>query len=283
MIIWIASYPKSGNTLVRAMLSSLLFSKDGNFNINDLQYMSNYPESYHFEGITNKLSRIDDIKKFWTISQDKINKNNKINFLKTHHLRCGINNYTFTNSKNTLATIYIVRDPRDVIVSFSKHYNISLEKAKEAMFDHQAMIQLEKGKNPNMDSDLAIRTLLGSWSDHYNSWTKNNKNLLFLKYENLIKNKKIELLKIIKFINNYIKINVNESKIENCINSTAFENMKKQEENGLFNENSFYDDGKKIKFFNSGKEGNWKNVLSKEILLGIEKKFEREMKELEYI
>ena len=59
--------------------------------------------------------------------------------------------------------------------------------------------------------------------------------------------------------------------------------MKKQEENGLFNENSFYDDGKKIKFFNSGKEGNWKNVLSKEILLSIEKKFEREMKELEYI
>jgi len=42
-------------------------------------------------------------------------------------------------------------------------------------------------------------------------------------------------------------------------------------------------DNKKIKFFNYGKEGNWKSVLSKELVLNIEKKFQKEMKELEYI
>ena len=59
--------------------------------------------------------------------------------------------------------------------------------------------------------------------------------------------------------------------------------MKKYEEKGLFAENSFDKNDKKIKFFNHGKEGNWKNVLSKELVLNIEEKFQKEMKELEYI
>ena len=279
MIIWVASYPKSGNTLVRAILTSLIYSQDGNFNINFLKKIEQYPLNHHFEGLLNKFNDINELSKFWTISQDKLNLDKKIKFLKTHHLRCGIGNYTFTNSKNTIGTIYIVRDPRDVITSFAQHYALSIEKAKYAMFNSKTDIFPEREKN----LDLALRTLIGSWSDHYNSWTKNNKNLLFIKYENLIKNKKSELLRIIKFINNFIKIPISEIKINNCINSTTFKSMKKYEEKGIFEETSFDKNDKKIKFFNYGKEGNWKNVLSKEIVLNIEKKFQKEMKELGYI
>ena len=279
MIIWLASYPKSGNTLLRSILASLIYSEDGNFNFNLLKKINQYPQNHHFKDLTNKFNNIDELSKFWTISQDKLNLDKKIKFLKTHHLRCGIGNYTFTNSKNTIGTIYIVRDPRDVIISFAKHHSLSIEEAKDIMFDPTAYVSPDREKN----SDLAIRTLLGSWSDHYNAWTKNNKNLLFIKYENLIKNKKTELSRIIKFVNNYIKIPISEAKINNCINSTTFESMKKYEEKGLFKENSIDKNGKKIKFFNSGKEGNWKNILSEELVLSIEKKFSNEMKELGYI
>ena len=279
MIIWVASYPKSGNTLVRSILTSLIYSEDGNFNFKLLKKIELYPQKKHFESLMNKLNNINELSKFWTISQDKLNLDKKIKFLKTHHLRCGIGNYTFTNSKNTIGTIYIVRDPRDVIISFAQHHSLSIEEAKHSMFRRDSYTFPEREKNP----DLAIRTLFGSWSDHYNSWTKNNKNLLFIKYENLITNKKSELLRIIKFVNNYIKIPISETKINNCINSTAFESMKKNEEKGLFEENSFDKNGKKIKFFNYGKEGNWKSVLSKELVLNIEKKFQKEMSELKYI
>ena len=279
MIIWLASYPKSGNTLVRSMLTSLIYSEDGNFNFNLLKKIDQYPRKKHFKGLTDKFNNLFELSKFWTISQDKLNLDKKIKFLKTHHLRCGIGNYTFTNSKNTIGTIYIVRDPRDVIISFAKHHCLSIEEAKYTMFDSTAYEFPEREKNP----DLALQTLIGSWSDHYNSWTKNNKNLLFIKYENLIKNKKTEFSRIIKFVNNYIKIPISETKINNCINSTAFESMKKNEEKGLFEENSFDKNGKKIKFFNYGKEGNWKSVLSKELVSSIEKKFQKEMKELGYI
>ena len=56
------------------------------------------------------------------------------------------------------------------------------------------------------------------------------------------------------------------------------------QEKGFFNENNIdTKSGNKIKFFNYGKKGNWKSVLSKELALKIEKKFQKEMKELEYI
>ena len=279
MIIWLASYPKSGNTLVRSMLASLIYSEDGNFNFNLLKKIGQYPQKKHFIGLTNKFDNLFELSKFWTISQDKLNLDKKIKLLKTHHLRCGMGNYTFTNSKNTIGTIYIVRDPRDVIISFAQHHALSIEEAKYTMFRSDAYTSPETEKNPA----LAIPTLIGTWSDHYNSWTKNNKNLLFIKYENLIKNKKFELSRIIKFVNNYIKIPISETKINNCINSTTFESMKQNEEKGLFEENTYDKNGKKIKFFNYGKEGNWKSVLSKEFELNIEKKFQKEMKELGYI
>ena len=149
MIIWLASYPKSGNTLVRSMLASLIYSEDGNFNFNLLKKISQYPQKKHFKGLTDKFDNPFELSKFWTISQDKLNFDKKIKFLKTHHLRCGIGNYTFTNSKNTIGTIYIVRDPRDVIISFAQHHSLSIEEAKYTMFRTDAYEFPEREKNPD--------------------------------------------------------------------------------------------------------------------------------------
>ena len=56
MIIWLASYPKSGNTLVRSMLTSLIYTEDGNFNFNLLKKIDQYPQKKHFEGLTDKFT-----------------------------------------------------------------------------------------------------------------------------------------------------------------------------------------------------------------------------------
>ena len=45
MIIWLASYPKSGNTLLRSMLSAYLFSQDGNFNFDLLDNIKQFPDN----------------------------------------------------------------------------------------------------------------------------------------------------------------------------------------------------------------------------------------------
>jgi len=274
MIIWLASYPKSGNTLVRSILASLIYSKDGNFNFNLLKKIDQYPQKKHFEGLTDKFGNLLELSKFWVLSQDKLNVDKKIKFLKTHHLRCGINNYTFTNKNNTAGVIYIVRDPRDVVISYAKHSSYSIEDCSIDMMTSDNCIFTNKN----------LISLLGSWSDHYNSWTKNNKNLLVIKYEDLLSNKKKETTKIINFINNFINISISNEKINNCLSSTTFENMQSMEEKGLFTENNIDEKiGKKIKFFNEGKKNQWENILESKIRMEMEKKFKNEMNELKYI
>ena len=97
MIIWIASYPKSGNTWVRAILSSLLYTEDGNFNIQHLKKIDQYPIRKYFEGFVNNYHDIKEVMRYWIVTQDKLNLDNKTKFLKTHHALCKVDNFYFTN------------------------------------------------------------------------------------------------------------------------------------------------------------------------------------------
>ena len=78
MIIWVASYPKSGNTLVRAMLASLIYSKDGNLDFNLLKKIDQYPQKKHFKGLTDKFDNLLELSKFWVFSQNKLNADKKL-------------------------------------------------------------------------------------------------------------------------------------------------------------------------------------------------------------
>ena len=82
MIIWLASYPKSGNTWVRSIISSLVYSKDGIFNFELLRKIQQFPNKDHFLNLTDKFQDIHELKKFWVLAQEKININDKVNFFK---------------------------------------------------------------------------------------------------------------------------------------------------------------------------------------------------------
>ena len=87
MIVWLASYPKSGNTLVRSMLSGLISSKlhgtDGSINLKKLSLIPQFPSYFQFkESVPEEdLTDIKKICKHWTKIQKKINSNKKINLL----------------------------------------------------------------------------------------------------------------------------------------------------------------------------------------------------------
>ncbi|MDC0167939.1 sulfotransferase domain-containing protein, partial [bacterium] len=81
MIIWIASYPKSGNTWVRSFLNSLFFSEDGNASLHIK--IGQYPLKSHFKKYINDFSNINEIGKYWEVSQNLINTDRKFKFLKT--------------------------------------------------------------------------------------------------------------------------------------------------------------------------------------------------------
>ena len=280
MIIWIASYPKSGNTWVRSIISSLIYSNDGNFDFDLLKKIQQFPNKKYFENFTNDFHNINEIKKYWIESQNFLNLDKEVKFFKTHHINCKIGEHAFTNKNNTLGTIYVVRDPRNLINSFTNHYSIDKNTAKNFITSRQSVT----GALEDMKRDNSIFTILGSWNDHLKSWTGMNQNLLLIKYEDLIKNPLNEINKIIKFLANLIDFSYNEEKINNIINSTSFEVMKKKETEKGFHESVMDNSGEnKVNFFNLGKENKWEKYLNSEDQEFIKEKLGLEMKELGYI
>ena len=118
MIFWIASYPKSGNTWLRALLSSYYYSDDGFFNQRLLDNINQFPEKTYFSDFNYDPKYIIDTSKFWIKAQEKINRDNKLKFLKTHNILGEINKFSFTDKKNSIGGLYIVRDLQETYPLF---------------------------------------------------------------------------------------------------------------------------------------------------------------------
>ena len=280
MIIWLASYPKSGNTWVRSIITSLLYSEDGNFDFSLIGKIDQFPEKKYFKNLIKDFKDFHEIFRNWIIAQDIINLDGKIKIFKTHQGKYTIKNNNFTNNDNTLAVIYIVRDPRTLVRSISNHYTFTIEEAFDFLIHPQLM---GDGKSFEEKKD-GIYNILGKWDEHYRSWTTNKNNLLLIKYEDLIKDTEVELKKIIKFLKKYLTFQVNENKIKNILKTTSFESLKNMEKLGKFKEQVINKkDGKKVNFFNLGPQNIWQENLEKEIVLKIEKNFYNTMKELKYL
>ena len=278
MIIWIASYPKSGNTWLRSIITSLLYTTDGIFDFKLIKKIKQFPTRNQFQEFTRNFNDINEISKFWLLAQDKINLTEEIKFFKTHNLNCAVNKNSFTNKSHTLGTIYVVRDPRNLVNSIKNHYNKGNdEEAKNFLISKKILSRVPK------DNEADIATLLGSWSDHYNFWTKRNSNLLLIKYEDLILDTKKELERIIIYLKKFMTVEINPEKIKNILNTTSFDHLKDLENKGLFNENVYDSKKNKIRFFNKGPSNDWTKVLDKKIQDDLEKIFYKEMKELGYI
>ena len=283
MIIWIASYPKSGNTWVRSLLSSYLYTEDGIFNFNLLKKILKFPSKKYLEFFTKDFSDIKKISEYWIAAQNRINlyNENESIFLKTHSSLCTLENNSFTNKANTQAVIYIVRDPRNVITSISNHYSFNIEESYNFMIDNNRMLVADKrgGKN------FGISEMLGSWSQHYKSW-QNIKfaPILNIKYENLINDTKNSLIAIINFLQRFIEVKIDNKKILKTVESCNFENLSKMEKKQGFDEAAYSEkSSKKVDFFHLGEKNNWQNLLDLEIEKKIRTAFDKEMKELKYI
>ena len=286
MIIWLASYPKSGNTWVRSFLSSLIYSNNGDVDFESMKKISQYPLRSHFKGISNNIDDIYSISENWINSQNIINSDKKIKFMKTHHVMCNFGKNSFTNFKNTFGVIQIVRDPRNVITSilnfFSKKNYLE---AKEFILDEKKIIgiNLALRKQENVTNNQII-TLISSWKTHYNSWKTFNKNYLLIKYENLISDPENEFGKIRLYLKKNLNLTFSDEKFFNSIKSNLFLNLKKLENKNGFFENEILKEDKKYKnFFNLGPNNDYKKFLDKKIAVEIEKVFKIEMKELGYI
>ena len=128
----------------------------------------------------------------------------------------------------------------------------------------------------------------GNWASNYKSWKsfKSVNKYMLIKYEDLISDKEINFLKILKFIHKLKKVEfvLDKDKFRNVLDTTDFNNMQKLEKEKEFDE-SMIDKktGKKVKFFYLGPKNDWKKLLDQDSQKKIEKAFKKEMIELGYL
>ena len=277
MIVWIASYPKSGNTWMRLFIKSYLNDSNKKFSLNnhsdDAIIVETFPNERKFDELKINYKDFNDIVKNWINLQSLINLNNKINYLKTHNAMCTINNHKFTNIENTLGGIHIVRDPRDILVSYSNYLNENIDETLKTMLsDHS----YEAGEFKNI---IYKKSLMGSWSSHYNSWKKyKSRDTIIIKYEDMLRNPESTFMRVLKYLEKLGELNVDKEKLSFAISETSFQNLQKQEKISGFKENL-----SNKPFFRQGLAGTWKKELRPDFQKKIENKFYNEMEELKYL
>ena len=278
MIVWIASYPKSGNTWVRSFLTAYYYCKDGVFDINNLIKIQDYPNKQFFKNEVKK----GEIHKHWEESQINIVNQKKIKFLKTHNSLISAFGKNFTEPKYTLGVIYIIRDPRNVITSVKNHNDFkTYEEALNMMQNDNAVISDYSYLNNHAKTNI-----INSWRINYQSWLRNNNyRRLLIKYEDILNNPYQTFRDIVIFINTICKFNDNfdEKKFNNSIETTSFKKLQELENQGKFTESVYsIHDNRKVKFFNQGPDNDWKKNLSHELILKMNDYYKDDLKKFNY-
>ncbi len=275
-IVWLASYPKSGNTWCRVFLSNYLNKTNEKIDINNLKIGAIFSSRQIIEDYTGfdtseyTANECDELRNYafnkWSESFEEIA------FLKSHDA------YTLLDSGEnmfpvgaTKAAIYFIRNPLDVTISFANHMACSIEKAIARICDKKFCIAASTKKY-----NQQVRQKLLSWNLHLKSWTEQKDfPVLIIRYEDMLINPHKEFKKILKFLD----IKIENKKFNISIQNSCFEKMKESEK-----ENGFKEKPSVCKnFFNIGKSGYYKEVLSESQIQKIIKEQKYSMKKFNYL
>jgi len=279
-IIWITSYPKSGNTWMRYLIANYFFNKEKKENFNISEKILYFPIPSYLEKLASRdqlLMNPYNISKYWIKIQEEglrsVSDDNVV-FLKNHNALVSIEGNDFTNENLSIASIYIVRDPRDVVVSYSHYKNSSYDEVIDILCSKKLYYNFSKSKKfPQIE-------ILGSWQFNYTSWRdgvpKMEKHLV--RYEDLIDDCHTYFSKTVDFLTNILNTKTDRSLVDFSIDVSAFAKLKAHEKKSGFKQN----EGKSV-FFRSGKKGQWKNSLKLNQIKKIENAFKNEMQDLGYL
>ena len=283
MIFWIASYPKSGNTWIRTLISSYYYTEDGIFKESKIHNIDQFPQKKYFKNFKYDKTIVNDTARLWLKAQKKINLDKKLRFFKTHNAFGNLNGNPFTDNTNSIGAIYVVRDPRNVITSLKNHYELNDNQAYSWMINENNYLYDTHNFKEDGYSDFQF---ISSWSTNYKSWKVQKKiPIKIIKYEDLLNETYLIFKDLINFINIVVNNSeqINRDKLKKVIDSTLFDKLRKEEQDKGFTESVLSRDGKrKIPFFNLGPKNDWNKILNIKMVKKIEEVFAESMKDLSY-
>jgi hypothetical protein len=272
-IIWLASYPKSGNTWVRAFLANLLSNPKAPLPINDLpDYILGDNLLRHYEQYSGKKAEEltpEDVVKLRPKVHDWFAASRRDDvFVKTHNALLIVEGAPLITPSATAGAIYVVRNPLDVAVSFAHHYQVTYERAVESLCDENYYLPASSGQLPQY---------LSSWSRHLRSWTKApGLTLHLMRYEDMTKAPVKAFGKLVKFLG----LPKDPARLRKAIKFSSFRELARQEKRTAFVEAR--PDGK-TPFFRAGQSGSWRGALTDDQVAALIDVHREAMVELGYL
>jgi hypothetical protein len=249
-LVWLASYPKSGNTWVRAFLHNYITGADTPYSINALADFCAVESTASFfhphDPRPASAYTTQDVQRLRpAVHEDLTRLHDDLVFVKTHNAALAVHNIPLCTPSVTAGAIYLVRDPRDIAISYAAHTGQSIDQIIAFMASKGAA---------NRGTDTQVFEFLGSWSTHVESWAANRKNLV-IRYEDLLATPQSAFGKIIT----YLGEPPGPTRLTRAITNSNFETLSAQE---LLAGYAAASPHAKSPFFRQGRAGHWQSTLT---------------------
>lgn len=254
-IIWLASYPKSGNTWFRVFLTNLLYESDSPVNINDLTETTISSSRRIFDEYTGLSSsdltfeEIDQMRP--DVYRMQSDESDEMLYKKAHDKYYNVDkNQPLFPPEISKGVVYFIRNPLDVLVSFAYHSAKPVSQMIKSINNSNYAFCDNKNKLSNQ-----LRQMLGSWSDHVKSWTEQSEIPVYvMRYEDMIH----DTFHSFKGAVDFIGLKKTDKQINEALGKSDFSVLSEQESKEGFKEKMI----KSKSFFRKGQIGDWRNHLS---------------------
>ena len=270
-IIWLASYPKSGNTWVRAFLHNLLRNPNKPADINELDKFC------LGEDLASYYNQLDPRPCTEMTPKEIAELRPKVHqlltqafpdsvFVKTHNYLGEWEGAPLVNMECTAGAIYIVRNPLDVAISSALHFGVTID---------EVIARMATTGNGSSTTDAKVRQVFNTWSRHVQSWTQTpSPSLHVVRYEDMLSQPIKTFGKVAKFLG----LSPSRARLKKAIANSSFRVLRKQEDEHGFRERSEH-----TRFFRSGQAGQWRKVLTSEQVAAIVSAHREQMERFNYV
>jgi hypothetical protein len=259
--IWIASYPKSGNTWVRVFIHNLLRQLRGELDPQDINALGvSTPWEVQARHFAERLGRpaaeaslLEVAAARPLVQADILRSCARPVLLKTHNAVANVGGHPTINFEATLAAVYVLRNPLDVAVSYAHHAGLLSCEIVEMMQNPEA--------GHGTDAGNAFE-FMGSWSFHVASWMSvAHRPVLLLRYEDMRRAPERAFGRLASFL----RLEPSAGQLRRAIEHSSFEEMTRQEATRGFTERPAAAE----RFFRKGAVGQWREALTREEIAAV--------------
>lgn len=273
-IVWLGSYPKSGNTWMRAFIYNLVENPARPGRIAELptyfeeESKPRWYETYAGEAGVAAMDFDQAMALRPQVHQDIADSQDRGTiFVKTHNMFGHLEGIPLHNLSVMAGAVYIVRNPLDVVISVADHFGLNIDEAIDFMGN-------EETGTPTNEENVA--GYMGSWSTHVKSWTMQpHPAIVVVRYEDM----QDKAIKTFGSVAKLLGMGKDKNRLRKAIQFSSFRELKKQELAEGFVEKS----PNSNHFFRKGSKNQWAEVLSDEQVERVVNQHREQMQKFSYI